>query len=151
MVVPLLFNNIVAGVASFLQHSFKSPEGAFDPIADTISILSPNDFLNEGFHLAHHYRPSAHWTELPQRFDEWRTRHAGFDPVVIDGLDWVELAVMLYVRRRLDLVAALWKTSSDQASSSVEHRSAQLQQRMGRASRCTPDRGLMQESTLSDA
>ena len=130
---PVLLGNIYAGLASWLQHSFESPEGAADPIADTITIVSPTEFLNEGFHLAHHYRSGTHWTELPQRFDEWRARHPAVQPIVIDGVDWVELAVLLYVRRRVDLVAERWRVPSPAGDPvlTVEARTALLRQRLG--------------------
>jgi len=128
---PLFLSNLFAGLASWLQHSFESDTVA-DPIANTITILSPTEYLNEGFHLAHHYRSGTHWTELPQRFDEWQARHPDANPVVLDGVDWVELAILLYVRRRLDLVAERWRPlSTAQAGLSVADRTTLLRQRLG--------------------
>jgi len=126
---PLLLSNVFAALASWLQHAFES-RNTTDPIANTITLISPTEYLNEGYHLAHHYRSGTHWTELPQRFEEWRARNPGAQPIVLEGVDWVDLAVLLYVRRRLDLVAERW-ISAGQANVTLETRTALLRERLG--------------------
>jgi hypothetical protein len=120
---------VFAALASWLQHAFES-RNTTDPIANTITLLSPTEYLNEGYHLAHHYRSGTHWTELPQRFAEWRARNPGVQPIVLEGVDWVDLAVLLYVRRRLDLVAERW-ISAGEANLTIETRTALLRERLG--------------------
>ncbi len=127
-VVPILIHNASAGLVGWFQHSFDADVPGADPIKTTISILSPYEFLNDGFHLAHHYRSSTHWSELPARFDEWRSRNPSEEPVVFDGLDWVELAVLMYIRGRMDLVAERWITAPHL---SLERRTALLRERLG--------------------
>jgi hypothetical protein len=129
---PLLLSNVFAALASWLQHSFGSQDETADPIADTITLLSPTEFLNEGYHLAHHYRSSTHWTDLPQRFEEWCVRHPESNPIVLEGVNWVDLAVLLYVRRRVDLVAERWRPRlPEHANLTLERRTAFLRQRLG--------------------
>ncbi len=130
--LPFLINNAFGALATWLQHAFHDPERADQPVLNTITLHFDDDFLNEGFHLAHHHRAACHWSELEGCFERFRLRNPNFEPIVIAGVDWLDLWLLLYVRRRLDLVAERWRpTLGTHQEWSLPDKQSYLRTRLG--------------------
>jgi hypothetical protein len=133
VVLPLFINNLFGALGTWLSHAFHDPGAPDTPLYNTLTLIFDTDFLNEGYHLAHHQRPGCHWTELGTSFRAWCGRHTGAEPIVIVGVDWLDLWLLLYVRRRYDLLAQCWQPlRADHASYGSEERIRYLKYRLGR-------------------
>jgi hypothetical protein len=103
--VPFLLNNALTGIAAWVQHAFVDRARPNDALAGTVTLLHENDFLNEGIHLAHHYRCSEHFSELPALQEDIRGMFARRGAIVFHGLDHVQLWMLLCLRKRFDKLA----------------------------------------------
>lgn len=59
------------GGISYLWHAWCEPEDINNPYIDSVTILEGQDnIFNEDFHVVHHTKPLAHWTEYPALYEE---------------------------------------------------------------------------------
>ena len=103
--VPLLSMNFIMAATAWVQHAFYDPEHPGDYFANTVTVMDEWNFMNEGYHLAHHHRSGLHWTEMPAHFEQLRAKMKDSGSLVFRDLDFYELFFELTLLGRLDVLA----------------------------------------------
>jgi fatty acid desaturase len=103
--VPLLSMNFIMAATAWVQHAFYDPEHPGDYFANTVTVMDEWNFMNEGYHLAHHHRSSLHWTDMPVHFEQLRAKMKDSGSLVFRDLDFYELFFELTLLGRLDVLA----------------------------------------------
>jgi fatty acid desaturase len=103
--VPLLSMNFIMAATAWVQHAFYDPEHPGDYFANTVTVMDEWNFMNEGYHLAHHHRSSLHWTDMPAHFEQLRAKMKDSGSLVFRDLDFYELFFELTLLGRLDVLA----------------------------------------------
>jgi fatty acid desaturase len=102
---PLLCMNFITAVTAWVQHAFYDPERPGDYFANTVTVFDELNFMNEGYHLCHHYRAGLHWTEMPAHQERIREKMRESGSLVFRDLDFMELFLELTLLRRMDVLA----------------------------------------------
>ncbi len=73
LLVPLVLIRTLMMMGNWTQHSFISPEHPEDPFKSSITCINTRynrRCFNDGYHILHHLKPRAHWTEHPSEFEK---------------------------------------------------------------------------------
>jgi hypothetical protein len=103
--VPFLCMNYITGIIAWIQHAFYDPKNPDDYFMHTVTVIDDVNFMNEGYHLSHHYRSGPHWTEMPAVFEQMREKMAQKGSFVFRDSDYMSLFFDLTLFRRIDALA----------------------------------------------
>jgi fatty acid desaturase len=67
--IPWLATAIFLPISNWLQHDGSTYESAATSANVNLGFFSRRVGFNVGYHSAHHVRPAAHWTKLPELHD----------------------------------------------------------------------------------
>ncbi|HHO53460.1 MAG TPA: fatty acid desaturase [Deltaproteobacteria bacterium] len=141
-VLPYCIMRVAMMCGNFAQHAFvdvEDPDNAYRNSTCITNSRYNHLCYNDGYHIVHHLKPSLHWSELAQWYDDNRAEFAKNDAIVFDGIQnnqqiWFLLMTRNYRRLAENMV--------DFCGRSVEERIAMLKERVHR--RRYPIRGLLQ-------
>jgi fatty acid desaturase len=100
LISPLLGIRTAMMMGNWAQHSFVCQEQPENPYRSSITCINTRynrRCFNDGYHILHHIKPRAHWTEHPTEFEKNRAEYGRHDAIVFDGIDFFQVWVLLMV------------------------------------------------------
>ncbi len=108
-VVPLLVIRTLMMMGNWGQHAFVSAGHPENPYLASITCINSRynrRCFNDGYHIGHHLRARAHWTEYPVEFETNLAEYARQDAIVFEGLDFFMVWLLLMTGRWARLARA---------------------------------------------
>jgi hypothetical protein len=102
LVFPLLLIRTLMMMGNWTQHSFISQEHPEDPFQSSITCINTRynrRCFNDGYHILHHIKPRAHWTEHPVEFENAIAEYAAHDAIVFNGVDYFQIWLNMMLGR----------------------------------------------------
>jgi hypothetical protein len=102
LVVPLVAMRTIMMMGNWVQHSFISQEHPEDPFQSSITCINTRynrRCFNDGYHILHHIKPRAHWTEHPIEFENALAEYAAHDAIVFEGVDYFQIWLYMMLGR----------------------------------------------------
>jgi len=109
-ILPVIMVRTLMMAGNWAQHAFvhpDHPECAYRNSLTCIDSRYNRRCFNDGYHIYHHVKARAHWTELPGEFEANRTTYGEKDAVVLRGLDFFLVWVLLMTGRYETLAKAM--------------------------------------------
>jgi fatty acid desaturase len=101
-VIPLVLMRTLMMMGNWTQHSFISQEHPEDPFQSSITCINTrynSRCFNDGYHILHHIKPRAHWTEHPVEFEKALPEYGAHDAIVFDGVDYFQIWLNMMLGR----------------------------------------------------
>jgi fatty acid desaturase len=71
LMFPFTESVVFFGGISYLWHALCDPRDLNNPYVTSVTIIRGQDNIwNEDFHVVHHTKPSAHWTDYPKHYED---------------------------------------------------------------------------------
>ena len=89
LVIPWLIIRWFMMCGNFAQHAFVDVDDANNPYRNSNCLTNTvynHKCYNDGYHIVHHVKPTLHYTEMAQWYDDHIDEFARQDAVVFDGL-----------------------------------------------------------------
>jgi fatty acid desaturase len=102
LIVPLVLIRTLMMMGNWTQHSFIDAEHPEDPFRSSITCINSRynrRCFNDGYHILHHIKPRAHWTEHPLEFEKALPEYAAHDAIVFEGVDYFEIWLNMMLGR----------------------------------------------------
>lgn len=109
-IVPFFFTRFMLMAGNWAQHAFVDPDEPANPYRNSITCLGERynaRCFNDGYHVHHTARPSAHFSELADEFEDNIETYGRADAIVFDRLDFIAVWFLL-MTRRLETLAAFF-------------------------------------------
>ncbi|HEY2733579.1 MAG TPA: fatty acid desaturase [Polyangiales bacterium] len=95
---PLLIIRTLMMAGNWAQHAFIAHDRPSNPYAASITCINSRynrRCFNDGYHIGHHLKARAHYTEYPVEFEQNLARYAEEDAIVFEGIDFFIVWVYL--------------------------------------------------------
>lgn len=102
---PFLESTLFFGGISYLWHAFCDPSDPQNPYVDSITIVDGLDNIyNEDYHVVHHCKPSLHWTEYKQHYEENVDKYEKYNATVFTDCEEGMLLYWLFAQKWDEMV-----------------------------------------------
>ncbi|HKU40610.1 MAG TPA: fatty acid desaturase [Polyangiales bacterium] len=95
---PLLLMRTLMMMGNWAQHAFiqaNAPQTAYGSSITCINTRYNRRAWNDGYHIGHHLKARAHWTEYPVEFERNLEQYGKSGAIVFDGIDFFMVWVLL--------------------------------------------------------
>jgi Fatty acid desaturase len=95
---PLLTMRTLMMMGNWAQHAFIDPNAAATAYGSSITCINTRynrRCWNDGYHIGHHLKARAHWTEYPVEFERNIDLYAKHGAIVFEGLDFFMIWLLL--------------------------------------------------------
>jgi fatty acid desaturase len=102
IIIPFLLSRLIMMLGNWTQHAFidpADPENLYRNCYNCINTSYNTNCWNDGYHLIHHIRPGAHYTEMPVLFMKEKENIAREKSFVFDGIHYLHLFYFLMAKR----------------------------------------------------
>ncbi|MSP25382.1 MAG: fatty acid desaturase [Myxococcales bacterium] len=101
-VIPVIAVRTLMMAGNWGQHAFIDASDPADAFKNSITCINSRynrRAFNDGYHIFHHVKARAHWTELPFEFRDNIAMYAEKDAVVFAGIDFFMVWAYLMLGR----------------------------------------------------
>jgi fatty acid desaturase len=101
-VIPVVVVRTLMMAGNWAQHAFvdaAEPANAYKNSLTCINSRYNRRCFNDGYHIHHHVKARAHWTELPREFADNLETYGREDAVVFEGVDFFMVWAFLMLGR----------------------------------------------------
>lgn len=82
---------------SYLWHAWCDPKDINNPFVDSVTIIEGKDnIFNEDFHVVHHTKPNAHWTEYPEYYEKYREQYRTYNATIFRDCEEGQMLYWLF-------------------------------------------------------
>lgn len=109
LVVPLVTIRTLMMMGNWGQHAFIAQSGPDNPYTSSITCINSRynrRCFNDGYHIGHHLKARAHWTEYPGQFESNLDAYAAEGAIVFEKIDFFMVWVLLMTKRWSSLARA---------------------------------------------
>ena len=102
LIIPFLLSRLVMMLGNWTQHAFvdpNDPENLYRNCYICINTSYNTKCWNDGYHLMHHLRPGAHYTEMPGMFISQKDTLVKEKSLVFEGVHYLHLFYFLMTKR----------------------------------------------------
>ena len=102
LIIPFILSRLVMMLGNWTQHAFvdpKDPENMYRNCYTCINTSYNTKCWNDGYHLMHHLRPGAHYTEMPTLFIKEKDNLSKEQSLVFDGIHYLHLFYFLMTKK----------------------------------------------------
>jgi fatty acid desaturase len=102
LIIPFILSRLVMMLGNWTQHAFVDPvdpENMYRSCYTCINTSYNTKCWNDGYHLIHHMRPGAHYTEMPVLFLKEKEKIAREKSFVFDGIHYLHLFYFLMTKK----------------------------------------------------
>jgi fatty acid desaturase len=134
LIIPFLLSRLVMMLGNWTQHAFVDPvepDNMYRNCYTCINTSYNKKCWNDGYHLMHHLRPGAHFSEMPGLFLEEKNNLAREKSLVFEGVHYLHLFYYLMTKRYDKIVNRLVNlnnsfTSREEAIQILKQRTAKF-------------------------
>lgn len=101
-IFPVFFARLVMMLGNWTQHAFidpVSPENNFTSAINCINTKYNHKCWNDGYHVVHHIRPGAHYTDHPEIFLSLKDEMRKHKTLVFDGIHYLHIFFFLMTKQ----------------------------------------------------
>jgi len=102
VILPFLFSRLIMMLGNWTQHAFidpDNPENTYRSSYNCINTSYNKRCWNDGYHLIHHLKPGAHYTDMPTLFLKEQPKMIAEKSLVFDGIHYLHLFYYLMTKK----------------------------------------------------
>merc|ERR1711879_415782 len=90
---PFIESVVFFGGISYLWHAWCEPGDINNPYIDSVTIVNGKDnIFNEDFHVVHHTKPMAHWTDYPTLYKDSIAEYEKYNATIFTDCEEGEMS-----------------------------------------------------------
>jgi fatty acid desaturase len=101
-VIPVFAVRALMMAGNWGQHAFvdgSDPGNAYKNSITCINTRYNRRCFNDGYHIHHHIKARAHWSEYPGEFETNKKTYGSEDAIVFEGIDFFQVWMYLMTKR----------------------------------------------------
>ncbi|GAB3280910.1 hypothetical protein GCM10027347_56330 [Larkinella harenae] len=101
-ILPFFGSRFIMMLGNWTQHAFVDGQQPGNPYTNAITCINikyNHKCWNDGYHIAHHERPTLHWTEYPGYFQQTLPEYTRHQSLVFDGIGYPTIFYCLMTRQ----------------------------------------------------
>lgn len=101
-IIPLLFARLVMMLGNWTQHAFIDPDDPGNSFTNSINCINTkynHKCWNDGYHVVHHIRPGAHYTDHPKIFMSLKEEMRRKKTLIFDGIHYLHIFYYLMTKK----------------------------------------------------
>ena len=103
---PFIESVVFFGGISYLWHAWCDPKDLNNPYVDSVTIVGGKDnIFNEDYHVVHHTKPMAHWTEYPTYYQESIEEYKKYNATIFTDCEEGQMIYWLFTENWDEMAA----------------------------------------------